>query len=152
MVYRELGTVLRLREESLLEPGGDAPAARAERDRVLELAGDAQGVFLALLALARHRLEAGAASVPTAAVAPLEAFDHDIRRTLESVADAIEGKGTRSLPEVGGALAELEVMEADRSAPAAGRDVALLTREVTIRRHVLGHVERLARQVRREPD
>jgi multidrug resistance protein MdtO len=154
MVYRELGTVLRLREEALLEPGGDAPAARAERDRVLQLASDTQGVFLALLALARHRFETGAASVPAAAAAPLEELDRGVQHTLEDIAYAIEGKGTRSAPDVRGILEELEHVEADLSGLVTGADLAQLTRlkrEVAIRRHVLGHVERLARQVLQGP-
>jgi hypothetical protein len=152
-VYRELGTVLRLREESMLEPGSDAPAAEAERDRILELTGDAQGVFLALLALARHRLETGVASVP-AAVTPLEEFDHGVRRALESIADVIEDRGTRPPPDPRAALEILDSVDPDLALPAAGLDVAVVTRlrrEVAIRRHVHGHVERLARRARPEP-
>jgi hypothetical protein len=148
MVYRELGTVLRLREESILEPGADAPLARAERDRLLELAGDAQGVFLALLALARHRMETAAAA-PVAAATPLDDFDRGVRHTLEAIADTIEGKATRSFPDMRCLLEGLAHLDADSSAPAAQVDVALrtrLAREVTIRRHVLGHLERLSRQ------
>lgn len=154
MVYRELGTVLRLREESILEPGADAPPARAERDRLLELAGDAQGVFLALLALARHRLETDAVSVPAEAATPLDDFDRGVRLTLEAIADTIEGKATRSFPDMRGALEGLEHLEAASSAPSAQVDVALRTRlkrEVTTRRHVLGHLERLSRQALGRP-
>ncbi len=150
MVYRELGTVLRLREESMLEPGADAPAARAERDRILELSGDTQGVFLALLALARHRFETDAASVPVEATVPLDEFDRGVRRMLEAMADTIAGQATRPLPDMRRALEGLEHLDAELSVPAAAVDVARLTRlkrEVTIRRHVLGHVERLSRHV-----
>ena len=57
-IYRDLATVLRLREEAALEPGAAAPAAVAARESILELAGDAQGVFLALLALAHQAARA----------------------------------------------------------------------------------------------
>lgn len=148
-VYRGLGTVLRLREESMLEPGAAAPQARAERDRILGLAGDAQGVFLALLALARHRFETDATSVPVEAAAPLAEFDRGVRRMLEAIADTIEGTSTGSLPDMRRALEGLEHLDAELSVAPAHVDVATLTRlrrEVTIRRHVLGHVERLSRQ------
>jgi multidrug resistance protein MdtO len=153
-VYHGLGTLLRLREESMLEPGRDAPAAAAERDRILETAGDAQGVFLALLALARHRLQTDAAPVPAAAVAPLEEFDRDVRRALEGIADAIEDREARPLSDPHAALETLDSVDPDLAAPAAGLDVALITRlrrEVAIRRHVLGHLERLARRALPEP-
>jgi multidrug resistance protein MdtO len=147
-VYRGLGTVLRLREEAALEPGAEKPAAHAERDRVLALAADSQGVFLALLSLARHRLQTDAASVPREATPPLDEFDRGVRQTLEAIADAVESKATRPLPDMRGALEELARVDAELSAPTARVDVARLThfkREVTIRRHVLAHVERLAR-------
>jgi multidrug resistance protein MdtO len=147
-VYRGLGTVLRLREEAALEPGADRPAARAERDRVLALAADVQGVFLSLLSLARHRLQTDATAVPREATPPLDEFDRGVRQTLEAIADAVEGKATRPLPDMRGALEELARVDAELSAPTARVDVARLThfkREVTIRRHVLAHVERLAR-------
>jgi len=149
-VYRDLGTVLRLREESMLEPGAATPAARAERDRVLGLAADAQGVFLALLALARHRFGTDAASVPVEAATPLAEFDRGVRHTLEAIADTIEGQAVGSLPDMRGALEGLEHVDSALSTPSARVDVATLThlrREVGIRRHVLSHVERLARQV-----
>ena len=150
-VYRALATVLRLREDSVLEPGAAAPAARAERALILDLTGDAQGVFLALLALARHRLETRATSVPVEAAAPLAEFDRSVRHTLERIADALEGKATASLPDMRGSLAALERVESElSSAPSSHADAPLLThlgREVTIRRYVLGHVDRLARQV-----
>ena len=150
MVYRELGSVLRLREESTQEPGADAPAARAERERILQMAGDAEGVFLALLALARHRLETMGA-IPVEAAASLEEVDRGIRRVLQAMADAIADHSGRSLPDLHGVLDSLQQVDAELSVGAAPVDVALLRRlqrEVTIRRHVLDHVERLARQAR----
>jgi uncharacterized membrane protein YccC len=149
-VYRRLGTVLRLREESLLEPGASSPAARAERDRILDLASDAQGTFLALLALARHRLQPTAAAVPSEAVAPLADFDRGVRQTLEAIADILDGKTIRPLPNLREALDTLERLEASVPSAAAAEDVAMRThfsREVAIRRNVLGHVERLSRRV-----
>jgi uncharacterized membrane protein YccC len=150
-VYRGLGAVLRLREESLLEPGASSPAARAERDRILDLASDAQGAFLALLALARHRLQPTAPAVPREAVTPLADFDRGVRQTLEAVADVLAGETIPPLPDVREALATLERLESSlASAPPAPEDAAMHTqfsREVAIRRNVLGHVERLSRRV-----
>jgi hypothetical protein len=107
-----------------------------------------QGVFLSLLSLARHRLQTDATAVPREATPPLDEFDRGVRQTLEAIADAVEGKATRPLPDMRGALEELARVDAELSAPTARVDVARLThfkREVTIRRHVLAHVERLAR-------
>jgi hypothetical protein len=154
-VYGGLGAALRLREESVLESGASAPAARAERDVILELAGDAQGVFLALLALARHRLETEAASLPAEVAAPLAEFDRRIRDALQGIADAIEGKATASIPDMRGALEALERAESELSSgPSSSVEAPPLTRfrrEVAIRRYIVGHVDRLAGRVLR-PD
>jgi uncharacterized membrane protein YccC len=148
-VYRGLATVLRLREDSLLEPGAGAPQARVERDRILALTGDAQGVFLALLALARHRLATAPGTLPAAAVAPLGAFDHGVRRTLEIVADTIEGNAAASPPDMRPALGALERTAAGAMPPAPvdTPPPTALEREVAIRRYILGHIERLSRLV-----
>jgi multidrug resistance protein MdtO len=151
-VYRGLGTVLRLREESLLEPGASAPAAQAERDRILDLAGDAQGSFLALLALARHRLQTDAASVPKEAVTPLADFDRGVRQALEVIADALDGNAIGPLPDLREALDTLGRMESSFPPAPPSLEAPMLThfrREVAIRRSVLDHLERLSRRVRR---
>jgi hypothetical protein len=152
-VYRGLGAALRLREESVLESGASAPAARAERDGILELAGDAQGVFLALLALARHRLETEAVSLPAEAAPPLAEFDRRIRDTLQGIADAIEGKAeridSRHARRTGGTRARgigtvVGAVFARRAPP-----LTRFRREVAIRRYIVGHVDRLAGRVLR---
>jgi hypothetical protein len=151
-VYRVLATVLRLREDSLLEPGAAAPQARAERDRVLELTGDAQGVFLALLALARHRVSTPASAIPAEAAAQLAAFDRGVRRTLEAIADAVEGKATTPPPDMREALGALERASAGAISPAhpEAPPPTPLAREVAIRRYILGHIGRLSRQASEE--
>ena len=152
-VYGGLAAALRLREESVLESGASAPAARAERDGILELAGDAQGVFLALLALARHRLETEAVSLPAEAAPPLAEFDRRIRDALQGIADAIEGKANASIPDMRGALEALERAESELSSgPSSRVEAPPLTRfrrEVAIRRYIVGHVDRLAGRVLR---
>ena len=145
-IYRDLATVLRLREEASLERGARAPEAVAERDRILHLAGDAQGVFLALLALARHRLETHPSALGPSG-REVAAFDRAVHQTLDAIAAAIEGDGLHDLQR------ELERLEAtranlaSRATPADSGAVAQLAREVEVRRYIAGHIERLARQV-----
>jgi multidrug resistance protein MdtO len=119
-VYRALGTVLRLREESLLEPGAGAPAARAERDRILELTADAQGIFLAVLALARYRLGRTATGLPAGMV---ESLALPARPDLE---ERLAALGRTATP----------------PGPSAHEPPAFHEGEIAVRREVAGEVGR----------
>src|SRR5262245_47298810 len=141
-VYRGLATVLRVREEAALEPGAAVPEAVAERDRILELSGDAQGVFLALLALARHRLETEPGA-PGPAGPEMAAFDRAVHRTREATAAAIEGDGHLGLRRELAQLEEIRARPPMRVAAAAGQ----LQREIGVRHFIAGHIERLASRV-----
>jgi hypothetical protein len=63
-VYQNLLTTLRLRDEAGYEPGATLPETLAARDAVLRLVGDAQGLFLAILSLVRHRLDIDLTTFP----------------------------------------------------------------------------------------
>jgi multidrug resistance protein MdtO len=154
-VYRALERVLRLREEAALEPGATAPTERLERDRILDLTADAQAVFLALLALARHRLSPDAAAVPDEAVPRLEVFDRGVRRALELTASSIERPAAGPAPDFSSLLEPLDRVDAAlASAPTVrsdARTLAHLTGEISIRREVLREVLRLQAQASRVP-
>jgi hypothetical protein len=82
---------------------------------------------------------------------PLADFDRRVRQTLEAIADILDGKPTGPLPDLREALDTLDRLPSSfPSAPASPVEVSILThfsREVAIRRNVLGHVERLSRRV-----
>jgi multidrug resistance protein MdtO len=146
-VHQGLAAVLRLREESALEPGASTRAGRRERDTLLRLTGDAQAIFLALLALARHRLAVDAAALPAEADERAALFDRGVREAIEAIASAIEGaKGP--LPDLGRRLEKLELAGAvtspARGGPTAGPALAQAQGEIAVRREVLREVLRLA--------
>jgi hypothetical protein len=105
---RDLAATLRMREESRMEPGAGSAAAHAERERILRLAGHVQAVFLALLVLARHRLTSGVADVPDHLVRAIDSVDRSLGEALTGLADAIEGRPTGPVPDLTGALHDLE--------------------------------------------
>src|SRR5262249_48197 len=76
-VYSDLAATLRLSAESTLEPDAETPSARDERQRIARLVAHAQAVFLALLALIRHRLAPGFPTLPPAVQDSTRAFATD---------------------------------------------------------------------------
>jgi multidrug resistance protein MdtO len=148
-VYHGLAAVLRLREESIMEPGASAPAARAERDAILQLTADTQAVFLALLALARHRVAIDVRAVPATVAARTEQFDRDVCQAIETIAAKLEGKeGQR--PDLQARFDELERAGADWPAPTVKVDASALAHlqgESAVRRDVMTEVLRLSRAV-----
>ncbi len=132
-----------------MEPGASAPAARAERDTILRLTADAQAVFLALLALARHRVAIDRTSAPATVAAHTDHFDRDVRQAIETIADNLEGKeGPR--PDLQARFDELERAGADWRAPAVmvgASALAYLRGEIAVRRDVMAEVLRLSRAV-----
>jgi hypothetical protein len=148
-VYHGLAAVLRLREESIMEPGASAPAARAERDAILQLTADTQAVFLALLARARHRMAIDLPAVPATVVARTEQFDRDVRQAIETIAAKLEGKeGQR--PDLQVRFDELERAGGDWPAPTVKVDASALAHlhgEIAVRLNVMTEVLRLSRAV-----
>jgi uncharacterized membrane protein YccC len=165
VIYRALASVLRLREEARMEPGAQSPGARAERDRILTLTGEAQAVFLALLALARHRLARTAVALPAELADRAAAFHQSVRRTLESMATALAvsrdsaayraALPSRSEPstDLEGPLADLERNLARSTESPEHGDVAViafLEGEAPIRRAVVQEMLKLGDAVRRD--
>jgi multidrug resistance protein MdtO len=91
-VYQDLTTTLRLQDESKLEWSSGRADAEAERARVARLAADALGVFLALLAVVRHRLDVDLAAMPPAVHERLQTLAEEVAAQLRGLANQIEGK------------------------------------------------------------
>jgi multidrug resistance protein MdtO len=91
-VYQDLTTTLRLQDESKLEWSQGRADAEAERARVARLAADALGVFLALLAVVRHRLDVDLTAMPPAVHERLQALAEEVAAQLGALANQIEGR------------------------------------------------------------
>src|SRR5262249_40370183 len=91
-VYQDLNAALRLNDESKYEWGGGLRDAEAERARAAHVAADAQGVFLALLALVHHRFTIDLSSMPSDLHAKFQALVQGVVVRLAAVADRVEGK------------------------------------------------------------
>jgi hypothetical protein len=132
-VYSQLSATLRLSAESALEP--DAGEAKAERESLGRLAAHAQTVFLALLALIRHRVSPGFPSLTAPMQEPLRAFDYGVGEVLDALADRLDGKPRRAGPDLAQQLAALEAHYLPEETEAAIPEGATLVRRVT-RDHV----------------
>ena len=116
-VYQDLATTLRLHDESKFEWGAGLVDAEAERASVIRLAADIQSVFLALLALVHHRLNADLSPLPHAVHMELHSLAREIVIRLEMLASRVDGKGDLSPADLGAQLARVRLM-ADEARPA----------------------------------
>jgi multidrug resistance protein MdtO len=126
-VYGELAAGLRLSAEAAIEL--DAAESRLEREHVGRLTAQAQTVFLSLLALMRHRLDPSFPILPAPLREAARALDHGVGEVMDSLADRLDGRPARPLPD----LARL-LDDADALVPlddgAAARDHAAAVRIV----------------------
>jgi multidrug resistance protein MdtO len=133
-VYRQLAATLRLSGESALEP--DAGEAAAERDSMARLIAHGQAVFLALLALIRHRLSSEFPSLPPPVETAMHQLDHSVADTLEALADRVDRRPVPDLPDLHSPLAALEALVPPVAEPVASpRDTAVIA-AVAERDHV----------------
>ncbi|HTQ51474.1 MAG TPA: FUSC family protein [Candidatus Acidoferrales bacterium] len=107
-VYQDFGTVSELLEGAKFEPG-------AERRKRLEAVRDAaQSLFLQQLAIIQHRPDLRPSSVPE----PLREASAKFRATLAEVllnlADRVERKTERPMPDIQSALTKLELTVASQ--------------------------------------
>ena len=107
-IYRDLSTVLRLSDESTLEPDADTPDAREDRRRTARLVAHAQAVFLTLLTLIRHRLGPSFPTLPPAVQDGMRALDAAVGDTLDALADFIDRRRGGPLPDLAAELVELD--------------------------------------------
>jgi multidrug resistance protein MdtO len=142
-VYTELAATLRLSAESTLEP--DADLAEAEREWVSRLTVQTQAVFLALLALIRHRVAPAFPILPAPVQEAMRALDDEVAKTLEALANRLERRPADALPDLTRCLAELEALIPQEEQTPAARNGAIAV-QVAERDHA-GIARGLVREV-----
>ena len=101
-IYQDLGDLRQLFESAKFEPG----APRRER---LEVIGDtAQMLFLHQLAIIQHHPDLRPSSVPEPLRAASARFRASLAELLQNLADRVEGKPERPMPDLPAELAKLE--------------------------------------------
>jgi len=106
-VYQNLLTTLRLHDEAGYEPGAALPETLFARDAVLRLVGDAQGLFLAILSLVRHRLDVDLHELPEAVRGNFRSFGVAVAESIEAAAARVEGRSV-AVPDYRTLLANTE--------------------------------------------
>jgi multidrug resistance protein MdtO len=101
-VYQDFGSVQQLHESSKFE--SDA----ARRDRLMVIDNTVQMLFLHLLAIVQHRPDLRPFAVPEPLRAASARFKVTLADLLLNLADRVESKSERPLPDLPSALAELE--------------------------------------------
>jgi multidrug resistance protein MdtO len=107
-IYQDMMTTLRLHDESKLEWGGGRADAEAERARVTRLAADGLDVFLALLAVVRHRLDVDLTAMPLTVHERLQAVAQGVVALLGALANRVENRGGPVSSPLGPLLARAE--------------------------------------------
>lgn len=97
-VTRDFIDAMRLASESRLEPQSRADVPRRAQEALVRVLDSTQASFLALLAVVRHRLNAGVLSEPAEAYEPLHALALAIRPTFTAVAERVERGDETALP------------------------------------------------------
>jgi multidrug resistance protein MdtO len=141
-IYRELTSALQHRDEAHLEPG--APATAVERAHVGRLLGEAQTVFLDLLALARHRIDVVLDAVTEPVRAPLRELGEAVAQTLGAVADALETGAVAPVPDLDAVLARARTGVEAAGAPLGPMMRAHLEARLALYERVAASVGRLA--------
>ncbi len=141
-VYTELAATLRTANESSLEL--DEHESRAEREWVKRLTVRAQTVFLALLALIRHRLAPGFPILPAPVQEAMRDLDRGVGEALDALAERIDRRPARPLPDLARRLDALEALT-----PSADESFAADDGATVVRRAQRDHVV-MARGVVRE--
>ena len=118
-IYQGFATVQQLVAETMFEPGA------AERDVILQLLAEAQAAFLVLLALVQDRSDAALQGGPVMAREAANRCDAAVAESFEAIAAGIEDKQRRPLPDLAGALAELERSTAARLTDSTAAATAL---------------------------
>jgi hypothetical protein len=86
-------------------------------------------VFLAVLALIRHRLAPGFPTLPPPVQEAMRRLDDGVAETLESLAERLGRASARPLPDLGERVAALEGLIPLAPSPTAGAPVALAVAE-----------------------
>jgi multidrug resistance protein MdtO len=142
-VYQNLLTTLRLHDEASYEPGARLPETLAARDAVRRLVGDVQGLFLAILALVRHRLDIDLLEIPAAVRVRLHSLNTAVAESIEAAAARVEGRPA-AFPDSRALVGEAEQALASPSlAPLDAPRRAHLAARLELYRHLFPLLERL---------
>jgi multidrug resistance protein MdtO len=90
-VYQNVSTALRMCDEAGFEPGAGTPHAQAQRVALQRLAGTVQATLLAVLALARHRIDADLGHVRRQAISQLHPLALAVAARCEALAARLAG-------------------------------------------------------------
>ncbi len=103
-VTKDFADALRLAAESRLEPQSGSDESRATQEATVRVLDSAQSTFLALLAVVRHRLNAGLLDHPAEAHQPMLALALAVGPFLEGVAERVESTRDAPVPDTGALL------------------------------------------------
>ncbi len=143
-VYQNLLATLRLRDEASYEPGAAKPETVSARSAVLRLVSDAQGLFLGILTLVRHRLDVDLHDVPEAARRDLHLVGMGVAETIDAAANRVDGRSA-AFPDCRALLAEAErALVSPALAALDARRRAHLEARVGLYRDLLPLLDRLA--------
>ena len=105
VIYQQLGAVLALEDDAWAEPGAGTRAAVAQRRALRNLLALVEELFLAMLAVARHRIEVDLASALASRPTPhLRGLAQAVAGALEVAARRLERGGDERAPDLAGAL------------------------------------------------
>lgn len=113
-ITKDFIDALRLAAESRLEPQSRSDTDRAAQEATLRVLNSAQSTFLAVLAVVRHRLNAGLLPWPAATQAALLALGTAVGPFLEAVADRVESGRDAPAPDVEALLASARRLVSSR--------------------------------------
>lgn len=145
-VTRDFLDAMRLAAESRLEPQSHADVSRAAQESLVRVLDSAQSASLALMAVVRRRVGAGALDDGAPGQAPMLALARDVRPFFESVAARIETGRETVPPDLDASLARLReaAVGSVPSAPELGVRLALYEALVTKLRHLEGRSREFA--------
>ena len=129
-VTKDFIDAMRLAAESRLEPQTRNDVSRAGQEALIRVLNSAQSTFLALLAVVRHRMNAGILTQPASAYEAFHAVAMAMGPFLESIALRVESGDDRAFPDVQALLAraEAEVAALRREAATDAREGPELAR------------------------
>jgi hypothetical protein len=152
-VYQGIATTLSMRDEAAFEANAGTTEVVAARAAVHDVLPLVQDVFLATIAVARHRRDVSLIAAPAPIVSALRVYSSGLAAQLEAIAARLAGTPEPETPDLRALLADASAAVAAQravAAPTAESEGLLVHAEarVEIQRELLELVERLDRQSR----